>query len=385
MEQIQNINSCARAFNTEEEEEDQKEAMFEKALTPSDVGKLNRLVIPKQHAEKYLPLNGGAGDAKGVLLGFEDETGKCWRFRYSYWNSSQSYVLTKGWSRYVKDKRLDAGDVVSFHRHLTDSHRLFICWRRRHLHASPPVTRGGHGGVSVGWTTPTPLYSGHTYPEHQPLPYQTQSLHAPGRVNGGAGDAKGVLLGFEDETGKCWRFRYSYWNSSQSYVLTKGWSRYVKDKRLDAGDVVSFHRHLTDSHRLFICWRRRHLHASPPVTRGGHGGVSVGWTTPTPLYSGHTYPEHQPLPYQTQSLHAPGRVLPAQRSAVGNSSSKVLRLFGVNMECQAEPDESGPSTSQHSSNVSSSSTHHHFYQYEYPQPSYTSSPHRHMVRQQSYF
>ncbi|KAJ6350889.1 hypothetical protein OIU78_006919 [Salix suchowensis] len=31
-----------------------REQLFEKAVTPSDVGKLNRLVIPKQHAEKAL-------------------------------------------------------------------------------------------------------------------------------------------------------------------------------------------------------------------------------------------------------------------------------------------------------------------------------------------
>ncbi|KAI9076404.1 hypothetical protein K1719_028519 [Acacia pycnantha] len=255
MEPIQNINACnKRAFNPEEEEEDQKEAMFEKALTPSDVGKLNRLVIPKQHAEKYFPLGGG----------------------------------------------------------------------------------------------------------------------------GAAGDTKGVLLSFEDESGKFWRFRYSYWNSSQSYVLTKGWSRYVKDKRLDAGDVVSFHRHLTDTHRLFICWRRRNPHAGPPVTRVGHGAVGVGWTTPTPFYSGHTYPEPQLLSHEPQTLPAPGIGLPAQRTVVGNSSSKVLRLFGVNMECQVEADESGPSTSHNSSNVSSSSTLNHFYHYDYPHLSYASIPHPHM-------
>ncbi|CAL1394865.1 unnamed protein product [Linum trigynum] len=107
-----------------------KEGMFEKPLTPSDVGKLNRLVIPKQHAERYFPLAGEAVE-KGLLLSFEDESGKCWRFRYSYWNSSQSYVLTKGWSRYVKEKQLDAGDVVLFQRHRSDAHRLFIAWRRR--------------------------------------------------------------------------------------------------------------------------------------------------------------------------------------------------------------------------------------------------------------
>ncbi|CAL9101024.1 unnamed protein product [Musa acuminata var. zebrina] len=110
----------------------EKEHMFDKVVTPSDVGKLNRLVIPKQHAEKYFPLDLSASE-KGLLLSFEDRTGKHWRFRYSYWNSSQSYVMTKGWSRFVKEKSLGAGDTVSFGRGVGDAprHRLYIDWKRR--------------------------------------------------------------------------------------------------------------------------------------------------------------------------------------------------------------------------------------------------------------
>ncbi|URD95155.1 B3 domain-containing protein [Musa troglodytarum] len=74
-----------------------KEHMFDKVVTPSDVGKLNRLVVPKQHAE------------------------------------SQSYVMTKGWSRFVREKGLDAGDTVSFSRGVGEAgrHRLYIDWKRR--------------------------------------------------------------------------------------------------------------------------------------------------------------------------------------------------------------------------------------------------------------
>ncbi|KAK7338168.1 hypothetical protein VNO77_18769 [Canavalia gladiata] len=117
----------------------EKEHMFDKVVTPSDVGKLNRLVIPKQHAEKYFPLDSSSNE-KGLLLNFEDRNGKVWRFRYSYWNSSQSYVMTKGWSRFVKEKKLDAGDIVSFQRGMGDvyRHRLYIDWRRRPDH--PPDT-----------------------------------------------------------------------------------------------------------------------------------------------------------------------------------------------------------------------------------------------------
>ncbi|KAL2559056.1 AP2/ERF and B3 domain-containing transcription factor RAV1 [Forsythia ovata] len=102
-----------------------REKLFEKAVTPSDVGKLNRLVIPKQHAEKHFPLQTG-NNSKGLLLNFEDIGGKVWRFRYSYWNSSQSYVLTKGWSRFVKDKGLTACDIVSFHRSTGPDNQLYI-------------------------------------------------------------------------------------------------------------------------------------------------------------------------------------------------------------------------------------------------------------------
>ncbi|XP_010523853.1 PREDICTED: B3 domain-containing transcription factor NGA1-like [Tarenaya hassleriana] len=110
----------------------EKEHMFDKVVTPSDVGKLNRLVIPKQYAERYFPLDSSSNE-KGLLLNFEDRTGKSWRFRYSYWNSSQSYVMTKGWSRFVKDKKLDAGDIVSFQRGVGEIGRnsLFIDWGRR--------------------------------------------------------------------------------------------------------------------------------------------------------------------------------------------------------------------------------------------------------------
>ncbi|KAK9074479.1 hypothetical protein SSX86_007077 [Deinandra increscens subsp. villosa] len=108
-----------------------REHLFQKNVTPSDVGKLNRLVIPKQHAEKHFPVQKGSV-SKGVLLHFEDNDSKIWRFRYSYWNSSQSYVLTKGWSRFVKEKKLKAGDCVRFMRSTgSDPKQLYIDWESR--------------------------------------------------------------------------------------------------------------------------------------------------------------------------------------------------------------------------------------------------------------
>ncbi|KAH7516581.1 hypothetical protein FEM48_Zijuj10G0150200 [Ziziphus jujuba var. spinosa] len=125
-----NFREIGSAFGSSDRVQKAREQLFEKAVTPSDVGKLNRLVIPKQHAEKHFPLQSGS-TSKGVLLNFEDVGGKVWRFRYSYWNSSQSYVLTKGWSRFVKEKNLKAGDIVSFQRSTGSDKQLYIDWKTR--------------------------------------------------------------------------------------------------------------------------------------------------------------------------------------------------------------------------------------------------------------
>ncbi|KAI7728313.1 hypothetical protein M8C21_015080 [Ambrosia artemisiifolia] len=155
-----NLNNNQHQHQQQQQQQQQqfvKQNMFEKPLTPSDVGKLNRLVIPKQYAEKYFPRGRGTDLQNGLVLSFEDEGGKLWGFRYSYWNSSQSYVLTKGWNRYVKEKQLVAGDVVLFQRHVLDCDRMFIGWRRRF------VDQPGGGDVQ---------------PITLSLPYQPDCLHA---------------------------------------------------------------------------------------------------------------------------------------------------------------------------------------------------------------
>uniref|UniRef100_A0A6V7QY28 TF-B3 domain-containing protein n=1 Tax=Ananas comosus var. bracteatus TaxID=296719 RepID=A0A6V7QY28_ANACO len=165
-----------------------RERLFEKPLTPSDVGKLNRLVIPKQHAEKHFPLASETCD-KGLLLSFEDESGKPWRFRYSYWTSSQSYVLTKGWSRYVKEKRLDAGDVVLFERTRAATDRLHIACRRRRPHDSPPPVP--HPAAAAPHFSPAPAPTAGPYASLGSVqPYDSSVLRAgdggDGAVDGAA-------------------------------------------------------------------------------------------------------------------------------------------------------------------------------------------------------
>ncbi|WOL17450.1 B3 domain-containing protein [Canna indica] len=193
------------------------EHMFDKVVTPSDVGKLNRLVIPKQYAEKYLPLDPASAD-KGIVLCFEDRAGgKQWQFRYSYWNSSQSYVITKGWSRFVKEKQLDSGDTVSFSRTFAGDpghgRRLFIdCYRRQpvrrrppplpvqHLAAAAAAARSRWGGAFPSTAVPS-LHNGRLYSYHHSMPMHRAPPPPPpprGRVQvGGGRDGEGVPLVLE--------------------------------------------------------------------------------------------------------------------------------------------------------------------------------------------
>ncbi|PON54564.1 AP2/ERF transcription factor [Parasponia andersonii] len=99
-----------------------KQLLFQKELTPSDVGKLNRLVIPKKYAIKYLPRiseekseEGSEGGVDDVEVVFRDRLMRSWKFRYCYWRSSQSFVFTRGWSRFVKEKGLKANDTIAFY------------------------------------------------------------------------------------------------------------------------------------------------------------------------------------------------------------------------------------------------------------------------------
>ncbi|KAL6275237.1 hypothetical protein ACE6H2_018838 [Prunus campanulata] len=92
--------------------------LFQKELTPSDVGKLNRLVIPKKYAVEYFPCiceNVEENGVDDIELVFYDNLRGVWKFRYCYWKSSQSFVFTRGWNRFVKENNLKANDVITFY------------------------------------------------------------------------------------------------------------------------------------------------------------------------------------------------------------------------------------------------------------------------------
>ncbi|CAA3014778.1 AP2 ERF and B3 domain-containing transcription factor At1g50680 [Olea europaea subsp. europaea] len=83
--------------------------LFQKELAPSDVSMLSRLVIPKRYAVKYFPRI-----SEFEQLVFFGPSMKSWKFRYSYWKSSQSFVFTRGWNRFAKEKGIRPRDRIIF-------------------------------------------------------------------------------------------------------------------------------------------------------------------------------------------------------------------------------------------------------------------------------
>ncbi|KAJ0811204.1 putative transcription factor B3-Domain family [Helianthus annuus] len=290
----------------------EREHMFDKVVTPSDVGKLNRLVIPKQHAERYFPLDSSTND-KGLLLNFEDRNGKPWRFRYSYWNSSQSYVMTKGWSRFVKDKKLDAGDIVSFQRGVGGSakDRLFIDWRHRPDAPPPPYQLSSfplpHHQFSFSRNSWNPLFL-----QSQPAPSRSHSS-----------------LMMQPSS-----FRYGntggpYHNIGTGSVVNvnQGGSGSVIYFRSGGGGGIPLQQHVD----MMQMPQRSGVGTGTGIGIGIGIGMGMGMDPPAlPL----------PLPLPPPAPQPPSAVVFESVPVVhGKAAAKRLRLFGVNMDCPLSDDD----------------------------------------------
>ncbi|KAL1828204.1 hypothetical protein DCAR_0207399 [Daucus carota subsp. sativus] len=303
----------------------EKEHMFDKVVTPSDVGKLNRLVIPKQHAEKYFPLDSSTNE-KGLLLNFEDRSGKQWRFRYSYWNSSQSYVMTKGWSRFVKEKKLDAGDVVSFQRGMGEigRDRLFIDWRRRPDAPSSSASSHYHHLLGTGLV-----------PSASSLALQPQYYSSFQRASN-APWSPSLFLQQQQQQPLSSTPQY-YPNYPHNYR-----DQYSSHLLLPPPPNVTGH-HNPHSHFYhptnYMSATRSTAHHHPLVSPAGPCSGSVIYYNRSAPFSQEQEQQHEEDVEMAQAQRAgwgefePNVVFESVPVVHGKTAPKRLRLFGVNMEC----------------------------------------------------
>lgn len=341
----------------------EREHMFDKVVTPSDVGKLNRLVIPKQHAERYFPLDSSTND-KGLLLNFEDRNGKPWRFRYSYWNSSQSYVMTKGWSRFVKDKKLDAGDIVSFQRGVGGSakDRLFIDWRHR-----PDAPQFHHPPYHHQFSSPSTNLSFPHLPHHQ-FSFNRSNIHPwnplflqsqPAPSSRTTPHSSNLMLQQPSS------YRYGggpYHNIGTGSVVN------VNQAAGGSGSVIYFRSAAGGGGGTGIPHQQQQLQVDMMHQRSGVG-IGIGMDPPAP-----------PPPPQQQQPPSAGVVFESVPVVHGKAAAKRLRLFGVNMDCPIS-DEAADDNNQDYELSPSTTTptmgmnYHHDYQFPHHQQHYHQATH----------
>lgn len=94
--------------------------LFGKVLTRTDIGKADKLVIPKIFAGCFPSISDGDESSleerpvNDVEIGFYDQSMTLWKFRYCYWRKSKNYSLSRGWRKFVEEKGLSSKDEVIF-------------------------------------------------------------------------------------------------------------------------------------------------------------------------------------------------------------------------------------------------------------------------------
>ncbi|XP_059626788.1 auxin response factor 18-like [Cornus florida] len=106
----------------------EKPASFAKTLTQSDANNGGGFSVPRYCAETIFPPLDYSADPPVQTLITKDVHGEIWKFRHIYRGTPRRHLLTTGWSNFVNQKKLVAGDSIVFFR--AENGDLFIGIRR---------------------------------------------------------------------------------------------------------------------------------------------------------------------------------------------------------------------------------------------------------------
>lgn len=127
--------------------EGEKPNSFAKTLTQSDANNGGGFSVPRYCAETIFPRLDYSAEPPVQTILAKDVHGEIWKFRHIYRGTPRRHLLTTGWSNFVNQKKLVAGDSIVFLR--AENGDLCVGIRR--------AKRGGIGGglevPSSGWNT----------------------------------------------------------------------------------------------------------------------------------------------------------------------------------------------------------------------------------------
>eukprot|EP01018_Ginkgo_biloba_P031313 Gb_39786 [translate_table: standard] len=119
----------------------EKPVSFAKTLTQSDANNGGGFSVPRYCAETIFPRLDYSSDPPVQTVLAKDVHGEVWKFRHIYRGTPRRHLLTTGWSTFVNQKKLVAGDSIVFLRSLNGE--LCVGVRRS--------TRSTGGGDSSAW------------------------------------------------------------------------------------------------------------------------------------------------------------------------------------------------------------------------------------------
>lgn len=123
---------------------------FAKTLTQSDANNGGGFSVPRYCAETIFPRLDYTAEPPVQTVIAKDIHGETWKFRHIYRGTPRRHLLTTGWSTFVNQKKLIAGDSIVFLR--SESGELCVGIRR--------AKRGGLGSNGLGSDNPYPGFSG---------------------------------------------------------------------------------------------------------------------------------------------------------------------------------------------------------------------------------
>ncbi|XVF05689.1 hypothetical protein REPUB_Repub05bG0194100 [Reevesia pubescens] len=92
----------------------EKPASFAKTLTQSDANNGGGFSVPRYCAETIFPRLDYTADPPVQTVIAKDVHGEIWKFRHIYRGTPRRHLLTTGWSSFVNQKKLVAGDSIVF-------------------------------------------------------------------------------------------------------------------------------------------------------------------------------------------------------------------------------------------------------------------------------
>ncbi|KAI5056816.1 hypothetical protein GOP47_0028634 [Adiantum capillus-veneris] len=149
----------------------EKTASFAKTLTQSDANNGGGFSVPRYCAETIFPRLDYSEDPPVQIVLAKDVHGAVWRFRHIYRGTPRRHLLTTGWSSFVNQKKLVAGDAIVFLR--SASGELCVGVRR----SAKGGTGGGGGGAGMAIDS-SPRHISHMSSQ-QASRWEPKSLESP--------------------------------------------------------------------------------------------------------------------------------------------------------------------------------------------------------------